>query len=218
MTQLNFMEIDPHFSDIVQNEMMKDLSSERRERVQRYRSEIDRKIGIYAEVLVRCIICMRSGVNYKEISFKASRTGKPFLTGFPYYEFSISHTRNAVVAAVSDKPVGVDVERIRDIDIGITKRVFSDNELAALDTAPDKNLKFFELWTKKEALVKYHGTGLTNALKTLDVTGSLSSGRFESHIMGDYFVSICSGDECREIDFTRITEPELVEMWRNLTV
>lgn len=219
MTQLCFMEIDPLCTDSIPDEMMRGISSERRERLLRYRSDPDRKLGVYAEVLARCMICMRSDVNYQHTEIKASPTGKPYLTEYPCYEFSISHTKNAVVAAVSDKPVGVDVEKIRDIDISIARRVFSENELAWLG-GMDENTKhrFFTLWTKKEALGKFYGTGLMNGIKSLDSMGSLPGGKIETLTSGEYIVSICSGYECQEIDFTRISEPELLEMWRKLTV
>jgi 4'-phosphopantetheinyl transferase len=213
------MEINPLCCDTVPDEMIRGISRERRERLLRYRSDLDRKLGVYAEVLVRCMICARSGLAYEGIEMKPSRTGKPYVTGFPGCEFSISHTKSAVAAAVSDKPVGVDVERIRDIDIGIAKRVFGEKELAWLDSAAeDRNQRFFSLWTKKEALVKYYGTGLTNSIKSLDVTGSFPGERIESFTIGDYIVSICSGDECQESDFARISEPELLEMWRKHTL
>ncbi len=213
------MEIDPLSGSAAPDEMMRYVSGERRERLLRYRSAVDRKLGVFAEVLVRCMISLRCGAEYKELDIKAGNTGKPYLTGFPYCEFSISHTRNAVAAAISDKPVGVDVERIREIDIGIAKRVFSDNELISLgDKDKDINGRFFSIWTKKEALVKYLGTGLTNNVKALDVADPLYRDRFETYTAGDYILSICSDSDSRKIDFTEISEPELIKMWRSRTV
>jgi 4'-phosphopantetheinyl transferase len=211
--------MEPTCDSVALSDMMQSISVERKERLQRYRSDIDRKLGVYAEMLVRCMICMNAGVTYKSVTFAAGHSGKPFLTGFPHYEFSISHTRNAVAAAVSDNPVGVDVERIRNVDIGIAKRIYSEHEMAWLnDPAADKDYRFLEIWTKKEALVKYYGTGLTSDLKAYDVMSALPCERITTYALGDYIVSICSGAEDRDIDFRRISEPELVDMWRNLTV
>lgn len=217
MIQLCFIAVEPHCDSAVIDEMMQSLSGEKKERLSRYRADIDRKLGAYAEALVRCLICLKSGVKYKELKFQASSTGKPYLTVFPYYEFSISHTRNAVAAAVSDKPVGVDVEKVRDVAGGLAKRVFSENEMAWLnETAEMKDRRFFDIWTKKEALVKYHGTGLMKDLKLLDVKSVSLREQLTSFDLGDYIVSICSRYELRETDITVISETDFIEMWRNL--
>jgi 4'-phosphopantetheinyl transferase len=217
MIQLCFMAVGPRCDSAVINEMIQSLSGEKKERLSRYRVDIDRKLGAYAEALVRCLICMKSGVKYKELEFKASGTGKPYLLVFPYYEFSISHTRNAVAAAVSDKPVGVDVEKVRDVAGGLAKRVFSENEMAWLnETDENKERRFFDIWTKKEALAKYRGTGLMKDLKLLDVKSALLREKLSSFDLGGYIVSVCSYYELREADITVISEPDFIKMWRNL--
>ncbi len=119
---------------------------------------------------------------------------------------------------MSDQPVGVDIEKIKEIDIGLADRIFSGNEMAWLDAAPDKHFRFLEIWTKKEALIKKRGTGLTNNLRLFDVTSASPCERYASYKLGDYIVSICSSYESQEIDFVKITETELIDMWRHLVV
>lgn len=83
-----------------------------------------------------------------------------------------------VVCAVDDGKIGVDVELIRDIDMRITKiactendksYIFGQNGLSCEDITPDSDmlLRFFELWTAKEAYLKYCGTGISQ-LKSVD--------------------------------------------------
>lgn len=217
MNQLYFMEIDPVIDDNVLNEMILDVSDEKKARLLRYRYDIDRKIGIYSDVLLRCMIGMTPSVDYKEINIKTSCTGKPYLASFPYYQFNISHTKNAVAAVLSEEPVGIDIEKIRDVDISIADKVFSDNELTWMhNKTEDKNLRFFNVWTKKEALVKYVGTGLTNDLKLLDVTGSFSHEKFSTFMVDGYVISICSNIDFLENDMIKISEPEFLDMWQLL--
>lgn len=213
--QLYYLEIEPIINDSVLDEMMAYIPDDKKESVLRYRRDIDRKIRIYSDILIRCLISMKSGIKYREIDIKASRTGKPFLTCYPYYEFNISHTRTAVAAALSEKPVGVDIERVRDIDISIANKIFSDRELAWLySKAEDQNLRFFEIWTKKEALAKYYGTGLSNNLKALDVLGSKHQAEFFTVTAAGYILSTCSDTQLQKNDFMRISEPEFIKMWR----
>ena len=84
--------------------------------------------------------------------------GKPFLLGGP--QFSLSHTRGAVAAAIGTGPVGVDVERIRPIREDLPRRVLSPAELSWFRERGGRPEDFFTLWTLKESYYKYLGTGL----------------------------------------------------------
>lgn len=216
MNQLYFMEIGSSINNSMLDDMAQCLPQEKKERVLRYRQDIDKKIRIYSEIFIRYLISMKSGARYNEINIKTSQTGKPYLEGIPLCEFNISHTKNAVAVALSDMLIGVDVERVRDIDLHIADRVFSDGELALLySKEEDRNLRFFDIWTKKEALAKHDGKGLTGDLKSLDVTSCSHHVNFVTVMTGDYIISSCSAAAFQERDYFKITEPEFIEIWRN---
>ncbi len=70
--------------------------------------------------------------------------------------FSLSHSEGLVAVAVSLKPVGIDIEYIKDSDFKAAKRAFSDSELEEfekLDTT-EKTDFFFKKWTQKESTFK----------------------------------------------------------------
>ena len=74
---------------------------------------------------------------------------------------SISHCRKAVAVAVSPEgKVGIDVECRRKIGDGLIERVCSEEEKAAVLSATDSTMAFLQLWTRKEAVLKMHGTGI----------------------------------------------------------
>ena len=83
--------------------------------------------------------------------FAYEEFGKPYLPGYPVH-FSLSHTKNAVACAVSDCPIGVDVQEKMKYSSRLSKRICSDAECTALENAEDKGLVLTALWTKKEAL------------------------------------------------------------------
>ena len=85
-------------------------------------------------------------------------SGKPMLPGGP--EFSLSHTKGAVVLAVDRAPVGVDVERIRPVFPKLPLRVMSSKEYAWFSARGSQPEDFFTLWTLKESYYKALGTGL----------------------------------------------------------
>ncbi|MBQ9474284.1 MAG: 4'-phosphopantetheinyl transferase superfamily protein [Bacteroidales bacterium] len=88
---------------------------------------------------------------------------KPFLRELPGVEFSISHCAAAIAVAVSSQPVGIDVERFRTPSPSLLRYTMNEQEQRQIKTAAD----FTELWTKKEALAKLTGLGLTSDLRDM---------------------------------------------------
>ena len=86
--------------------------------------------------------------------------GKPHLKNGPY--FSISHCKEAIAVAISDKPIGIDVESIRPAKEELIARVMSEGERRELSelNGEQKDRMFTRLWTRKEAIVKVQGTGI----------------------------------------------------------
>lgn len=99
--------------------------------------------------------------------FAYEEFGKPYLPGYPVH-FSLSHTKNAVACAVSDCPIGVDVQEKMKYSSRLSKRICSDAERTALENAEDKGLVLTALWTKKEALAKCSGKGLGERFSSLE--------------------------------------------------
>lgn len=79
--------------------------------------------------------------------------GKPFFPDRPDIHFSLSHTGTHVLCAVSDCPVGVDVELVRTVRDGVPERVCTGDELKLFD--------FHDLWVLKESYIKLHGGTLS---------------------------------------------------------
>ena len=73
--------------------------------------------------------------------------------------FSISHSDDAVVVAVSERSVGVDVEGAKAIDPRLAEKVLTASELKRyLDLNDvDKTIFLLETWCKKEAIFKAIG-------------------------------------------------------------
>lgn len=80
-------------------------------------------------------------------------TGKPFWkNNKDFFDFNISHSGNLILITGSTTlKVGVDVEQIRQLTCLNFKRVMSAAELAEFQQTP---MLFFDLWSKKEAVVK----------------------------------------------------------------
>ena len=77
---------------------------------------------------------------------KKTPNGKPYFPGAPHIYFSLSHARTHVLCAISDCPVGVDIESPRVINARTAAYFGSSEELAQFDP--------LELWVLKESYVK----------------------------------------------------------------
>ena len=72
--------------------------------------------------------------------------------------WSISHTIAYVAAVAAGRPIGIDVEGIKELDLNVMKRIASSDEWA-LNTQPIDHFSC-RLWTAKEAVLKANGVGL----------------------------------------------------------
>jgi 4'-phosphopantetheinyl transferase len=84
-------------------------------------------------------------------------------------QFNVSHSGGALALAVSrSQPLGIDLEherRPRRVS-ELAHRFFAAHEAAALEHLPEmeRQTTFLQLWTRKEALVKAEGVGISGAL------------------------------------------------------
>ncbi len=95
--------------------------------------------------------------------FAYSEHGKPFLEARPDIHFSISHTKNAILVAISNMPVGADVERLREPAEGLLEKTMNPYEQEMI-VCGEIAVAFTELWTQKEAVLKLEGTGILDDL------------------------------------------------------
>jgi len=125
------------------------LPPARQERIRRAPTEEKKLLNLCAGLLLHSL------AGDREILY--GEHGKPMLPGGP--SFSLSHAGNLAVLAVSESPVGVDVEKPRPIRKAVAQKYFQGAEQAWLETDPQS--RFFFLWTRKEAVLKCCGRGLS---------------------------------------------------------
>ena len=111
--QLYYLPLDPIINENTFNQLLLFLSKERIEQIKRFHCHIDKKLSLYSELLVRVIACETLGIKNTCILIDKTRYGKPYLMGYQSFHFNISHTQNAIVVAISNTTVGIDIEKIR---------------------------------------------------------------------------------------------------------
>lgn len=117
-----------------------------------------------------------------------TENGKPFFAGSDAH-FSLAHCRDTVVCAVSDAPVGVDIELERQNGIALARRWFAPDEAMSVENAADPNAEFCAVWTVKESYIKLRDLRLADiprfSVNALDA-------QYRSLRLGEYHLACCA--------------------------
>jgi 4'-phosphopantetheinyl transferase len=152
------------------------LNQEEQQQAARYHFERDRKRFIVARGLLRYILSIYLNAKATDIIFQYGPQGKPTVVDATV-QFNVSHSDDRILIGVGyHHPLGVDVEHMtRTIEIdSIATRFFTTNEarqIQALSGAAQRRA-FFNVWTRKEALLKTIGSGLSLSLQACEVSVS----------------------------------------------
>jgi 4'-phosphopantetheinyl transferase len=147
------------------------ISEERKLRVKKFFRREDACRCILAEIIAKYCIVKKCKVRFDAISFKYGEHGKPYIETPEKIQFSISHSGAYVVCAIDKKQIGIDVERIHDVDMAIASRFFSAEECAEIFALQEnsRKSKFFDFWTIKESYIKAIGKGLSCPLSSFTI-------------------------------------------------
>jgi 4'-phosphopantetheinyl transferase len=118
---------------------------------------------------------LRSEFGLEEFRIETAEHGKPYLTDYPDIHFNISHCRNAIAVVVSDKPVGIDVESFRHFNDGLLDKSMNPTEKEEILKSDAPEETFASYWTRKEAVFKMQGTGITDNLHNI-LSGGVTTG------------------------------------------
>ncbi len=82
--------------------------------------------------------------------------------------FSLSHCKEGVCCAISDRPVGIDIESAtRHIPESLIDYTMDPSEQSLIRGSADPGRTFLRLWTQKEAVFKRMGTGLRDDIRDI---------------------------------------------------
>jgi 4'-phosphopantetheinyl transferase len=154
------------------------LSPDEQERAQRYIRLTSRYQFIITRACLRYLLGQYLQRDPQTLCFEYSASGKPSLregSADLRLQFNLSHSRERVLYAISlDLAIGVDLEwrnpQIQYQDLA--HRICTPNEweiFKALSLQQQQD-RFFKIWTRKEALIKYFGDRLFDELLTYEVT------------------------------------------------
>ncbi|WP_227687174.1 4'-phosphopantetheinyl transferase family protein [Spirosoma arboris] len=129
---------------------------------QRYHRQEDRNRYIYTRRMVRILVGHYINQEPSEIEFTLGINKKPEINGNTSWHLNVSHSGDCIVVAIGNASVGVDTERINPDFMfqDMLFQSFSQPEQAYIKASHDSRFAFYDLWTRKEALVKATAKGL----------------------------------------------------------
>lgn len=153
------------------------LSPDERLKAARFRFEIDRHRFLQRRTALRSILARYLDVAPRDIAYALNAFGKPEIAqpAGARLAFNVSHSEGiALIAVAKATLLGVDIERLKPVAEAesIAARFFAASEaavLASLDVR-DRAEGFLNAWTRKEAVVKALGGGLSIPLDGFEVS------------------------------------------------
>ena len=143
-----------------------EISEQRREQALKFKFEQGQRLCVLAYQLLKEGLRKEYGITDNPI-FEYNEHGKPSIVGHPEIFFNLSHCKEAVICVISNKPVGVDVECIREFKESLVNYTMNDEEKTEITKSDKPEATFIRLWTMKEATAKLIGTGITHDVKSL---------------------------------------------------
>ena len=161
--------ISEHIWDFNLEAALAEISVQRREQALKFRHEQGQRLCVLAYQLLKLGLREEYGITENPV-FEYNAHGKPSIVGHPEIFFNLSHCKEAVACVVSDRPVGIDVESIREYKESLARYTMNADELALIESADCPAEAFIRLWTMKEATLKLSGTGISSDMKSVLVS------------------------------------------------
>ena len=147
--QLISIRLERPFTDDEASRLLEFVPPERRQRLANLKDPVLGHEPICAYAALR--LGLNALYGWRELpALSYNKYGKPGCPEHPDVQFNISHTRGAVLVGIHDRPIGVDIERIRPV---------SERTMQRLAGAVTERA-FFESWTRRESRGKWGGAGL----------------------------------------------------------
>lgn len=203
------------------------VSGYRRNRIIRYKNEQDQKRSMLAELLLQKVAMTKMGL--KNAVIRRNRYGKPYINNVENFHFNLSHSGHYVAIAVSERRIGIDIEKKETVDYRIAERFFCKKEAQTIFSCSSEQERadaFYRIWTLKESYVKAIGKGLSIPFSSFEfdigdkIKVNDSKQRVIFHFyhtfIQDYSLAVCYVEQDFNSRFHFVCEKQLYDEMRVL--
>ncbi|MBQ3450483.1 MAG: 4'-phosphopantetheinyl transferase superfamily protein [Synergistaceae bacterium] len=212
MTELYILNLKDRLNNPV-NDYLHLFTPERKDKILRYKHKSDQNRTVWAEILARHVIAIKTHQNIESIRIMRTSNGKPYISPEYNLEFSISHSGIYAALSIGNHANGVDVERLSRADHEIAEHFFTHEEKLILDSLNEEEFakKFMCMWTLKESYAKCTGIDLMNVIKNVNCENIPGKNFF----IDDYVIGVCCEDLPDEINEIKIPPALLMPAGKN---
>lgn len=190
--------------------LMNGLAKDRVDKIKKLKQLKDRQQSLGAGIL---LLNLLNNLGMKAEGLYYDENGKPVMQGV---SFNLSHSGDMVVCAISEKPVGIDIEKIKEMKLNVAERFFTQSEKEYLEhfAGDKKKEEFFRLWTMKESYMKYTGEGMKLALDRFEFSfndkvsvcrdGKLMECHFKEYDVQGYKLTVCAEEDMFKTELIEI--------------
>lgn len=194
---------------------MRGMSAEKRAGILRLRRAEDACAAITAHRLLCFALKSYFGLEPEPDDWGRGEYGKPYLKCAQGIHFNISHSGAMAMCALHEREVGADIEQMKPCPESLVKRIMSTQERELYASSPDKVTLFFQIWTLKEAYMKYTGKGLSalDSISVFPVSGGIksSAGGCRFTLIADipgYQAAVCADTKVSSVEHVGISSLE----------
>ena len=182
----------PHWYDL--------MDENRKNKIDAIKPQKGKLLSLGAGILLKKAL-ENEGITDFELCYKGRE--KPYLSGREDVFFNISHSGEMVALGISDKEIGVDIEKVKEFKDSLINYVFNDTDISFAKNLPPE-WAYTRLWTIKESLMKHSGLGIALVPKKIEIYAQDEVVRaraeaypceglnFSSYTAQDYQVTVCS--------------------------
>lgn len=199
MIDIYYTSFSAPFSNEIWTQYLHSFSLEIQQKILRYRMEKNQYQALLGKLLLQKILSEHQIPQLDLSNLKYTEKGKPYLENVPF-SFNISHSENTIMCAFSEKAVGVDVEKMKEMQIENFKNFFSPSEIAQIQASSNPKHAFFSFWTLKEAILKLTGEGISANLLNFHIQSEKAiyfekTYFYETEILSDDFIFTVAANE-----------------------
>ncbi len=146
------------------NNFYKKIPKLKKDKIDKYKNYDTKTRSIVGEILLNNLLSKRN-ISYNSLDYYINEYGKPYFKNYKLF-FNISHSFDYVITTISDKEMGIDIEKIRKTPLNIINQFATEKEKEYI-LSSNNNIeeRIFKIYTLKEAYFKMLGTNLNHILE-----------------------------------------------------
>ena len=141
------------------NNYEKILNKRDKLKLNKFIRDSDKKLFLLSRYLLTKLLKDMYDINYSNQNIFVNKYGKPFIKNV---YFNITHSKNYSVVCASKNRIGIDIEKIRRVNLNTINYFCTTGEKEYIMNSVDKYKSLFEIFCLKEAYFKMLGYNLSN--------------------------------------------------------